>query len=80
MKRVFIGGSVLLATVVFLVGCGSSNQPAPAASATTHTPYAGGDGAFGEDPVQPGEHSRERFMNAINASEQVSAAQPVTSR
>ena len=82
MKRFLIAGGAFLASTMLVAGCGSSNQPATASTASAHIPYAGGDGAFGEDPVQPGEHSRERFMNAVNASEQVSppAAQPVTAR
>jgi hypothetical protein len=80
MRRFFIGGSLLIAALLLSTGCGSTNRPGYAA--TGESGYAGGTGAFGEDPVNPGEHSRERFMNAIQASQQANsqASQPVTSR
>jgi len=40
-----------------LVGCESSSSAPP----DQNPGYAGGDGAFGEDPAQPGEHSGVRF-------------------
>ena len=60
---------ILLASIILLGGCGSSNQAGYAAS--DQSAFAGGTGAFGEDPVNPGEHSRERFMNAVQAGEHV---------
>jgi len=45
-----------------LVGCHSNNpeeQPNGQSNGT-----AGGNGAFGENPAQPGEHSGERFNNS----------------
>ena len=80
MRRFLIGGSVLFAAALLVpTGCGSGGQRGYVA--TSHSGYAGGNGAFGEDPVNPGEHARERFMNAIQASQQASAqaAQPATS-
>jgi len=50
-----------------LAGCGSSGRFGRSAS-QQDGPYAGGDGAFGEDPANPGEHSGERFRAAILAS------------
>lgn len=45
-----------------LAGCQSNNpndQPNAQSGGT-----AGGNGAFGENPAQPGEHSGERFNNS----------------
>ena len=48
-----IGGAMLL-------GCESNNQGAAEVEGSSSS-YAGGNGAFGEDPVNPGEHSGEQF-------------------
>jgi len=57
-----IGGAMLL-------GCESNNQGAEAAERSS-SPYAGGNGAFGEDPVNPGEHSGEQFRRDAFGIEQ----------
>jgi hypothetical protein len=64
----FLGVAVLAAGSAALVGCGS-NHPAMMSSNSSNA-YAGGNGAFGEDPVNPGEHARDRFMSAVEASAQ----------
>ena len=51
---------VLLIGGAMLLGCESDNQGAAAVEGSS-SPYAGGNGAFGEDPVNPGEHSGEQF-------------------
>ena len=55
----------LLAAMALMIGgvsiCGcqsSESQPGQ-----QNHGYAGGNGAFGENPVNPGEHSAERFNN-----------------
>ena len=55
---------ILSVGALTLVGCqpsngGTGDQPNGQSNAT-----AGGNGAFGENPAQPGEHSGERFNNS----------------
>ena len=46
---------------ILFVGCQSNN---PDRSNGDSGGTAGGNGAFGENPAQPGEHSGERFNNS----------------
>ena len=64
----FLGMAALAVGSAALAGCGSSNTPVM--SSNSSNAYAGGNGAFGEDPVNPGEHAHDRFMNAVEASAQ----------
>lgn len=43
---------------ICISGCQSGSQPSD-----QNNGYAGGNGAFGENPVNPGEHSEQRFNN-----------------
>lgn len=54
-SALLIGGAVLF-------GCASDNEGAKAVE-NSSSPYAGGNGAFGEDPVNPGEHAGEQFRH-----------------
>ena len=66
------GAVVLALGGLLLVGC-SSTPMSPVATSSQNNAYAGGNGAFGEDPVNPGEYSRDRFNNAVAASAQAPA-------
>jgi hypothetical protein len=57
MKRVFCLFAASLGALL-IVGCQSTGT-------NLSLVYAGGTGAFGEDPAQPGEHSGQRFRQAI---------------
>ena len=57
MRKLFV--SIVLGSSLLAVGCESNNQQ-PGAGAQNQG-YAGGNGEFGENPVQPGEHSQQRF-------------------
>jgi hypothetical protein len=60
MSLVLVGTLTIGAMTVN--GCNSNNpseQPNGQSNGT-----AGGNGAFGENPAQPGEHSGERFNNS----------------
>jgi len=61
MKRLayFIVLSTLGFGASLLVGCASTadSLDSPAAS----NPYAGGNGAFGEDPINPGEYAGDHW-------------------
>lgn len=46
----------LAAGAIAVVGCHSDNS-----QNSTASPYAGGNGEFGESPANPGEHSGQRF-------------------
>jgi len=47
---------------VSISGCQSSeSQPSQQNSGQQNPGFAGGNGAFGENPVNPGEHSEQRF-------------------
>ena len=48
---------VAVALVTVGIGCESSNST----RSDQNSGYAGGDGMYGENPVQPGEHSKQRF-------------------
>jgi hypothetical protein len=53
----------ILAVALFAgVGCESNNT----APADQNNGYAGGNGEFGENPVQPGEHSQQRFNQSTD--------------
>ena len=55
--RTAIFAGVLAALLFVGVGCESSNS----SPNDQNNGYAGGNGAYGENPVQPGEHSKQRF-------------------
>ena len=59
--------AMFAAGALALVGCESSN-PTTAPSGDQNA-YAGGNGIFGEDPANPGEHSRQRFVDAAQLSQ-----------
>lgn len=51
----FLVATVLTINCIALAGCQPNPQPAP--SDTPNAGTAGGNGAFGTDPVSPGVHS-----------------------
>ena len=60
MKRFgsFVIVEVLALGLATSVGCQSNARPG--LSPNEESPYAGGDGAFGEDPVAPGAYASDR--------------------
>ena len=56
-----VGGTLLGGLAV--LGCQSNNSPDQQPNGQSNA-TAGGNGAFGENPAQPGEHSGERFNNS----------------
>jgi hypothetical protein len=74
MKRLLTlaAASLSFAGSFALPGC-TSNQPA---SQEQNQAYGGGNGAFGEDPAQPGEYSANRFRAAAG---EVPSTQPAAS-
>ena len=60
--------AMALAAVLVCVGAGCESSNTTVGHSDQNQGYAGGDGAFGEDPVQPGEHSRERFNQSRGVS------------
>lgn len=56
-----VAAAAIAAGALALGGCESNPTTAPAGEPSA---YAGGTGVFGEDPVNPGEHSRERFVDS----------------
>lgn len=64
MKRIVASTFIIIFAIgaLSLVGCESAN-PTTAPSGEQNA-YAGGTGVFGEDSVNPGEHSRQRFVDS----------------
>jgi hypothetical protein len=61
MKSASLARAVaLFLSALAVVGCESTGT----ATSSQNPGYSGGNGAFGEDPVQPGEHSTQRFNNS----------------
>ena len=58
LTALLVVGTLALGTAA-LVGCHEQQQPESQPNAT-----AGGNGTFGENPAQPGEHSGEHFNNS----------------
>ena len=54
-----LSGSLMIGGLT-LAGC-QSNDSTPSGQSNA---YEGGNGAFGESPANPGEHSQERFRHA----------------
>jgi len=69
-----VAAVALAVTMSFaVVGCESSNSTPP----DQNSGYAGGNGSFGEDPAQPGEHSKQRFdRSGDDASSVIPSTQP----
>ena len=71
----FIAFSAIALGSMVAIGCESTNT----APAGQNPGYAGGNGSFGEDPVQPGEHSRQRFDDSTGSQDNsVPTTQPAT--
>lgn len=68
MKRMisFVAAGALALGTTALVGCQSNNNPPD--SSSNQNPHEGGNGAFGEDPANPGEHSGQQFRNDTGVS------------
>ena len=49
--------STLLLGAPILTGCATTPQSATASAQSNDNPYAGGNGAFGEDPANPGQYA-----------------------
>lgn len=52
---------------VSLVGCQSENNNPPPQSNSDNS-YEGGNGAFGESPANPGEHSQQHFEKSTGVN------------
>jgi len=57
-----VAAAALMIGGISLIGCEPNNNP----SGGQDNGYAGGNGAFGENPANPGEHSGQRFQNDTN--------------
>lgn len=56
--------SVLVAAALAIGGiCIGGCQSGQSQPSDQNNGFAGGNGAFGENPVNPGEHSQQRFNN-----------------
>jgi hypothetical protein len=66
-KSFVVFGAIAIGAML-ATGCESTNT----APQDQNAGYAGGNGSFGEDPVQPGEHSLQRFNASTGTTDQYS--------
>lgn len=76
MKRLICAAAVIALCFggLALVGCESGLPD------KDHNPYAGGTGVFGEDPVNPGEHARDRFSRDTGLADNPQTPPAATAR